>query len=354
MNANNFKIDVLVCPYHVAPMSGILFTSTSAFFTPPLIILLAFVIDALVGDPKWFYRIIPHPVVVLGKLISKMESMFFGSEVDRDKRIALGASMSIAIILIAMAMGYVLADVLALHPIGMVFLAILASSLIAWRGLYDHVRDVMAGLDQSLEAGREAVSHIVGRDPGSLDESAISRAAIESLAENFSDGTIAPIFFFALLGLPGICAYKAVNTLDSMIGHRNERYEFFGKAAARIDDAVNYLPARLTAFLIFVAACLVNGANAKGALRAMLRDAPYHRSINAGWPEAAMAGALGIALAGPRSYNGVEVTDHWMNEEGTRKIGPQHIARALLLYRVAGGLIMASLLCLTFVIYSFS
>jgi adenosylcobinamide-phosphate synthase len=238
-------------------------------------------------------------------------------------------------------------------PAGMILLALLASSLIAWHGLYTHVRDVMLGLDISLEKGRGAISHIVGRDPESLSESAISRAAIESLAENFSDGTVAPIFWFAVLGLPGLCAYKAINTLDSMIGHRNERYEYFGKAAARIDDAVNYIPARLTGFLIVIAACLVRGANAKNAFRAMYRDASCHRSFNAGWPEAAMAGALGIALAGPRIYDSVEVPDGWMNENGAREIGPEHILRALLLYRVAGGLVMALLLGFAFVIYSF-
>ncbi len=335
-------------------MSSILFTSSSAFFTPPLIILLAIIIDALAGDPRWLYRMIPHPVVLLGKLIAVMETRTNKAEKNSWQQFMAGVQTSAAVIGIATVAGYFVATLCYSFAAGMILLAVLASSLIAWRSLYAHVRDVMVGLDSSLQEGRVAIAHIVGRDPESLDESAISRAAIESLAENFSDGTVAPIFWFALLGLPGLCAYKAINTLDSMIGHHNERYEFFGRAAARIDDAANYIPARLTGFLIVVAAFLVKGANTKNALKAMFRDASKHRSFNAGWPEAAMAGALGIALAGPRTYEGVEVLDQWMNENGVRDIGPEHILRALLLYRVAGGLIMALLLGLAFVIYSFS
>lgn len=335
-------------------MSSILFTSSSAFFTPPLIILLALIIDVLAGDPKWLYRVIPHPVVLLGKLIAVLETRTNKSGDSSWLQFRWGVQCSVIVITVAALVGYTIATVCQISPAGMILLAVLASSLIAWRGLYTHVRDVMVSLDNSLEEGRVAIAHIVGRDPEGLDESAISRAAIESLAENFSDGTVAPVFWFAFLGLPGLCAYKAINTLDSMIGHHNERYEFFGRAAARIDDAVNYIPARLTAFLIVAAAFFIKGANAKDALRAIFEDARYHRSVNAGWPEAAMAGALGIALAGPRMYGGVEVPDQWMNVNGVREAGPEDILRALFLYRVAGGLIMALLLGLAFVIYSFS
>ncbi|WP_339714995.1 adenosylcobinamide-phosphate synthase CbiB [uncultured Sneathiella sp.] len=341
-------------PYHVAPMSSILFTSSSAFFTPPLIILLALLIDALAGDPKWLYRAIPHPVVLLGKLISVLETRTNDGGKSSRQQFVSGAQCCAAVIIVAVLVGSAIATLCQAIPAGMILLAVLASSLIAWHGLYIHVRDVRVGLECSLGEGRAAISHIVGRDPEKLEESAISRAAIESLAENFSDGTVAPIFWFALLGLPGLCAYKAINTLDSMIGHHNTRYEFFGKAAARIDDVANYIPARLAAILIVVAACFVKGANAKAALKAIFRDASYHRSFNAGWPEAAMAGALGIALAGPRMYDGIEVSDHWMNGAGIRAGSSEQIFRALLLYRVAGGLIMALLLGLAFVIYCFS
>ncbi|PHQ66333.1 MAG: cobalamin biosynthesis protein CobD, partial [Sneathiella sp.] len=285
-------------------MSSMIFTSSSAFYTPAVIVLLAFVIDALVGDPKWFYRFVPHPVVLIGKPIAFADKLTHSSDASKMSSIANGANVTLLVVGLAVFVGYWVASICNQYPLGMILIALLASSLIAWRSLWDHVRDVAAGLDQSLEGGRAAVAHIVGRDPETLDESAISRAAIESLAENFSDGTVAPIFWFTSLGLPGLCGYKAVNTLDSMIGHRNERYEYFGKVAARLDDAVNYLPARLSGFLIVVAAYLSPGANGYRAFRAMLADASTHRSLNAGWPEAAMAGALDIALAGPRIYDG--------------------------------------------------
>ncbi len=190
--------------------------------------------------------------------------------------------------------------------------AIAASTLIASRSLYCHVRDVAAALETGgLEAGRAAVSRIVGRDPQTLDSAGVARAAIESLAENASDGVAAPVFWFALLGLPGLAAYKAINTADSMIGHRTPRHEAFGWASARLDDLVNLPASRLTAAL-FALAALLHKASARGALQAVLRDARRHRSPNAGWPEAAMAGALGLRLAGPRCYGGVVVPDAYM------------------------------------------
>ncbi|TNE37404.1 MAG: cobalamin biosynthesis protein [Alphaproteobacteria bacterium] len=328
------------------------FNSSSAFFAPPLVILLALLIDALAGDPAWLYRLIPHPVVLIGNGIGYLEKNFNSDTVifkggsrpaTELERVGKGAKVSLIVILAVGAVGYFIAALCDEFVLGPIVLALLASSLLAWRSLFDHVRDVAEGLRQSLDAGRAAVSRIVGRDPESLDEAGVARAGIESLAENFSDGTIAPLFWFAFLGLPGLCAYKAINTLDSMIGHRNERYEYFGKFAARLDDAVNYVPARLTGFLIAGAALFVEGADARGAFAAMFRDAPTHRSFNAGWPEAAMAGALHIALAGPRNYGGEIIEDHWMNEAGRRDATPQDIEAALRLYRVAGGLAMALL-----------
>jgi adenosylcobinamide-phosphate synthase len=188
------------------------------------------------------------------------------------------------------------------------------STLLAARGLYDHVARVAAGLEQSLEEGRRAVAHIVGRDPGSLDAHGVARAAIESAAENFADGAMAPLFWGVLLGLPGMAAYKAVNTLDSMIGHRSPRYVHFGRFAARLDDVANWLPARLSALLILAAAQFLPGAAPATGWRALWRDASRHRSPNAGWPEAAIAGALGLSLAGPRRYGDELVDDAWMGE----------------------------------------
>ncbi len=332
-------------------MSTILFSTSSAFYTPTLIVLLALVIDALVGDPKWFYRFVPHPVVIIGKFVSFQEWINVPSATIL-AGIVNGAIVTVQTVVVTAGAGYLIAIYCQSHPLAMIVLAVFASSMIAWRGLWDHVRDVAVGLDRSLEEGRTAVSHIVGRDPETLDEPAISRAAIESLSENFSDGTVAPVFWFAFLGLPGLCGYKAINTLDSMIGHRTKEYEFFGKVAARVDDIVNYIPARLTALLIAAAAAFLAEASSARSLRVMIRDASLHRSVNAGWPEAAMAGALDIALAGPRIYNGEEVEDFWMNETGRRDIGPVHIYRALHLYRIAGGLLMLILLLVAAAIYA--
>ena len=231
-------------------------------------------------------------------------------------------------------------------PGGLYLEALLASSLLAWRGLKDHVAAVATALPQGLPAARAEVAKIVGRDPESLDGPGIARAAVESLAENFSDGVVAPLFWFALLGLPGLVGYKCLNTLDSMIGHRNERHEAFGKVAARLDDAANWIPARLTGLLIALSALFLPGARAGAALRTMVRDARHHRSPNAGWQEAAFAGALGFALAGPRLYASAKVEDPWMGD-GNPDLGTRDLKRALALYRVAGGVILI-LLAATF------
>ncbi len=214
--------------------------------------------------------------------------------------------------------------------LGFIVLALAASSLLAQRSLHDHVKAVADALAQSLEGGRAAVAMIVGRDTAALDEAGVARAAIESLAENFSDGIVAPLFWLAVLGLPGAAAYKAANTADSMIGHHNARYEDFGKAAARFDDLINLPASRLAALWLALAA----GRGAGAALAAVRRDAGRHRSPNAGWPEAAMAGALDLKLAGPRVYGGVLVDDAYMGD-GRREATADDILAALKLYRRA-------------------
>jgi len=218
-----------------------------------------------------------------------------------------------------------------LIPFGFVLEAILASTLLAQKALGDAVRAVAAALRRSLPEGRAAVSHIVGRDPQALDEPGVARAAIESLAESTSDAVIAPLFWLLLLGLPGIVLYKAVNTADSMIGHKTERHLEFGWASARFDDLLNLIPARLAALLIAGAAFFVKGAQPEAAWSTALRDAEKHESPNAGWPEAAMAGALGFALGGPRSYDG-EVVDLPSFGDGRAALGAEDIDRALKLY----------------------
>lgn len=312
-------------------------------YDPGFIALLALVFDALMGDPPWLYRRIPHPVALMGGWIARAEERLNSLQLPRARRVHRGALLTAGAVLLAALAGWLIASVLAHLPLGWLLEALVASTLLAFRSLYDHVAAVENGLRSGIVEARGAVAHIVGRDPESLDESGIARAAVESLAENFSDGVVAPVFWFLLLGLPGLLAYKVVNTLDSMIGYRNERYEAFGKAAARLDDAVNWVPARLAGGCFCLAALLYPGASARQAWQVMLRDAPKHRSVNAGWPEAAVAGGLGFALAGPRRYGDRVVDDHWMGN-GRSALSAGDVHRALGLSLMAGGLLVASVL----------
>ncbi len=314
------------------------------FFTTPslvlLTVLLALALDALLGDPDWLYRHIPHPVVLIGNLISLGEKRLNSENAGRLTRIVLGGLWSLLVIALAAGIGYGLTAVLHLASgeaqwLALIPEALIASSLLAYRGLGKAVLFVATELGKGLPEGRIAISHLVGRDPESLDEAGVSRAAIESMAENYSDGVVAPLFWFVLLGLPGLCAYKAINTLDSMIGHRNDRYEAFGKVAARIDDLANLVPARIAGLFYVLGALLVPSASAGKALGTMLRDAGKHRSPNAGWQEAAVAGALDFALAGPRKYPGYTVDDPYMGN-GTPLLNARDIKRALQLYLGAG------------------
>lgn len=297
----------------------------------------ALAIEAVAGYPRPLYAAIRHPVVWAGTLIGRLETTLNRPEMTADSRRFNGVVALIAILVAAVVPALLLQAVLfALLPavLAVLLSAAIASTLIAQRSLWSHVEAVAEGLETGgLEAGRAAVAHVVGRDPEALDEAGVCRAAIESLAENFSDAVVAPAVWCALLGLPGIAAYKAVNTADSMIGHRNERYRDFGRAAARLDDLVNLPASRLAAGWIALAA-LIRDADPVGAIRAVMRDARHHRSPNAGWPEAAMAGALGIRIAGPRVYGGQRVDDHWMGE-GRASLTAVDIRRALDLYRTA-------------------
>lgn len=286
---------------------------------------LALVVDAIVGWPERLYARIGHPVTWIGALIAAFEARFNHGSVWQ--RRGMGAAC-IAIALAASVVPALLVQMLLPSGItGLILAALLAWPLIAARSLYTHVAAVAGPLAAGDHAmARKAVAMIVGRDPAQLDEPGIARAGIESLAENSSDGIVAPLFWGALLGLPGLVAYKAVNTLDSMIGHRNERYEEFGKAAARLDDLINLIPARLTGLLF----ALVS-TRPRTALAVMVRDARHHRSPNAGWPEAAMAGALGIRLSGPRVYGATVAREPWVNE-GASDPDAGDMRRALVLY----------------------
>jgi adenosylcobinamide-phosphate synthase len=305
------------------------------------IALLALLTEALVGYPDWLLAAIGHPVTWVGRLISIVDRAL-----NRESMHALGRRLNgilaLAIVVaIAALAGLWVERILLVVPLGFIPLALIASSLIAQRSLERHVRAVADALDKDgLAAGRVAVSRIVGRDTWVLDQAGVARAAIESLAENFSDGVVAPAFWLALLGLPGAAVYKTINTADSMIGHRTPRHGAFGWAAAKIDDLVNLPASRFSALLIVAAAAVIPTCSAREAWRAVLRDAGRHHSPNAGYPEAAMAGALGLALAGPRSYGGVTVDDALMGH-GRREATPYDIRAAIMLYQLADVLLIA-------------
>lgn len=303
--------------------------------------LAALLIEAAVGYPDRLVRSIGHPVTWIGRLIRALERNCNSDTATPARRRALGLITVLLIVSIVAVVTLVIERGLLLLPFGLIGVGVLASALIAQRSLHEHVARVADALDKTgVTGGREAVSHIVGRDVAALDVAGIARAAIESLAENFSDGVVAPVFWMLIAGLPGAAVYKAVNTADSMIGHRTPRYQAFGWAAARLDDLLNLPASRLSAFLIIAAASVTPRASASGAWRAVRRDAGRHRSPNAGYPEAAMAGALGLALAGPRSYGGVRVDDALMGD-GRRAADAGDIRAALGLYRRADGLLIA-------------
>lgn len=307
-----------------------------------IVAFLALVVDLVVGYPQWFVDRIGHPVTWIGRMIDALDSRFNRAGDEPRRRRAAGLLSLSTLILAAAGTGAFVWWLCGQFAHGWIAAAILAASLIAQRSLATHVGAVATALDTGgLGAGRKAVAMIVGRDTEPLDESGIGRAAIESLAENFSDGVVAPAFWLALGGLPAIVAYKAINTADSMIGHRSEKYIDYGRAAARLDDLVNWPAARLSAGLIVAAAALLPGMSARRALAAVRRDAARHRSPNAGWPEAAFAGALGLELAGPRVYGGTAVDDDVMGAGGRSNADRADIGRALRLFWTADLLMVA-------------
>jgi adenosylcobinamide-phosphate synthase len=295
------------------------------------IIIAALAFDALIGDPDWLWRRLGHPVAWIGTLIGHLDRTLNRECWSRRRRQSAGIASIVIVVAIAGSVGLLVQTTLQQAPAGNVAIALIASVFIAQRSLYQHVAKVRSAFaDGGLAEARQSVAMIVGRDPDLLDEAGVCRAAIESCAENFSDGVVAPVFWLALLGLPGLIAYKAINTADSMIGHRTARHQDFGWAAARLDDLVNLIPARLSGLLLAAVAPVVSGAVA-AAFKIMRRDAGKHRSPNAGWPESAMAGALGLALAGPRRYGEHSVEDPFLNAESRKVAAPDDISRALAL-----------------------
>src|SRR5580698_7842715 len=307
--------------------------------------LLAMVIELCAGYPQALLRAIGHPVTWIGHLIAALDRALNrdvpppfpplqAGEGREGVRRAAGIIAILLLLGIVGAIAFIVERELLRLPFGLFVVAVIASTLVAQRSLHQHVADVATALEQGgVIAGRAAVAKIVGRDTDALDAAGIARAAIESLAENFSDGIVAPVFWMAIAGLPGAALYKAINTADSIIGHRTPRYSAFGWASARLDDLVN-LPASRLAALLLISGALLAGGKPADAARAVWRDASRHRSPNAGWPEAAMAGALGLRLAGPRIYADDLVDDAYMGD-GTTEATAAEIRRALRLYRAA-------------------
>ncbi len=308
----------------------------SAGLAPPVILFLALVVDAVVGEFGPLFRMLPHPVAWIGSLTGWFDRRLNRERRSENARFVRGLVVVVLMVGLAAAAGWGLHGLARDVPHGWAIELVAVTLLVAQRSLFDHVRAVARGLEHDgLRGGRAAVARIVGRDPETLDEHGVARAAIESLAESFADGVVAPVFWYLLLGLPGLLVYKTVNTMDSMIGYRTERHAAFGRAAARLDDVMNYLPARIAAVLIVVASAFVPRGRPGASFRVMARDGGKHRSPNAGWPEAAMAGALGVALAGPRSYGGATENEPWVGGEFPARVAPADIRRALYLFVVA-------------------
>lgn len=284
-----------------------------------MILAIAMLLDAVMGEPDWLWSRIPHLAVLMGRLIEALEKRYNTGPERRLKGVALIAGLGVG----AGLAGWLIAELWFVAEI------LAVAILLAQRSLADHTADVARALSLSVAEGRRAVARVVGRDTAALQSPEIARAAIESAAENLSDAVVAPVFWYLVAGLPGLLCYKVINTADSMIGYRTERYAEFGWAAARLDDLVNLIPARLSALLVLVS------HNRVDALRAVFREAPKHRSPNAGWPEAAVAHVLNIALSGPRAYHG-EMRDYpFVNATGKREIGPTEICATVdLLWRV--------------------
>ncbi|HMO06693.1 MAG TPA: adenosylcobinamide-phosphate synthase CbiB [Paracoccaceae bacterium] len=297
------------------------------------LLLPALLLDAALGEPRWLWSRRPHPAVLMGRAVDYLDRRMNRGSARRAKGMA-------AVVLLVTGAWTIGALIAAVPDFGLLEI-VAAAILLSQRSLADHVAAVAAGLRLSLAEGRAAVARIVGRDTAAMQAPDVARAAIESAAENLSDGVMAPAFWFLVAGLPGLVVYKAVNTADSMIGHRTPRHEAFGWAAARLDDVLNWVPARLTAGLIAV-------AHLNGNWRAIRRDARLHRSPNAGWPEAAMAVALDVALSGPRSYHGRLQAFPWVWPEGRRDAGAADIDRAVAaLWRTwALGLVVVALIAL--------
>jgi adenosylcobinamide-phosphate synthase len=304
-------------------------------FHPLLLLLMALALEPLLGQARGPFAKLPHPVRLIGGLVALLDRKLNREDRSETDRRGRGILLVLFVCLFAASTGAAVTWLSRHVPFGWLLELALMISLLAQRSLFRHVWRVGEALREGgIDVGRAQVKHIVGRDVRGLDDHGIARAAIESCAENFSDAVVAPTLWYVLFGVPGMLVYKAVNTMDSMIGYRSERYRAFGWAAARLDDVVNLIPARLAGLYLAAAAFALPDADPARGLRTMIEDAGKHRSPNAGWPEAAMAGALGLSLAGPRRYPGVVVDDPWIGD-GTALATARDVMRALSLFAAA-------------------
>jgi adenosylcobinamide-phosphate synthase len=305
----------------------------------------ALVLERIAGYPAALHDRIGHPVEWIGVLLAALERRLYGRTASSFQMRLRGAITLLLLLLVTGGISVLLHMFMQQLPVPWIWEAIVATALIAHKSLRDHVRDVLLELEASLERGRASVTRIVGRDPQSLDESGIAKAALESLGENAADGVVAPVFWYVIFGLPGMAVYKAINTADSMIGHKTERYLDFGWAAARLDDVVNLPCSRLTGALFAAAAFMTSRERGRASWNAMVRDAGKHQSPNAGWPEAALAGALDLRLGGPRSYDGTTIDLATMGS-GRGNLEANDIRRGLIIYGRAMSLFAALILAL--------
>lgn len=303
-----------------------------------LILLAALILDWFLGEPEVIWSRVPHPVVLFGNAVGFMDRTLNLATDEPSRQYRKGA-LAICLLLV---IAYLSAEIMSwllefAGPLAVFFECAIVFVLLAQRSLYDHVKAVAEGLRQDgIAGGRQAVGLIVGRNPEFLDEKGICRASIETLAENFSDGVVAPAFWYAVFGLPGLFVYKMINTADSMIAYKSDKYLHFGRVAAQIDDLANWLPARISVVLIALGAMFAGGQkSAKNAILTALKDAGLHRSPNAGWPEAAMAGAMDIALGGPRKYAHESVAQAYINGSGKRDLSARDIEISLRFFKTA-------------------
>jgi adenosylcobinamide-phosphate synthase len=309
----------------------------------------ALVIEYFVGYPQSLQRAIGHPVEWIGKLIAYLDEGLNDPHSEASEQRNHGILAVVALCVVVGVPALIIERLLLSFQYGWIINTLVATAFIAQKSLRDHVTAVARTLPQSIISARQEVAKIVGRDPSTLDESGIAKAALESLAENTADGITAPIFWFAIAGLPGIVIYKAINTADSMIGHKSEKYLHFGWAAAKLDDLVNLPASRLTGIMFAAAALFKSKTQAQSALSAMRRDAGKHQSPNAGWPEAAMAGALDLKFGGPRNYDGETVQLAFMGD-GRSQMTVGDIEKGLELYDRALLILLAATAVLALVL----